>query len=94
MKKVVINQDSIIVEEEKKKIFGGVNIIRKEFSLDDIISVGKVQENGNFFALDIILKNNEEINLSNDEVDLISILNDLKDVSNNWKRFKLDIVEL
>lgn len=94
MKKVIITQNFIIIEEEKKKLFGGVNVIRKEVRLDDIISVGKIQENGNLFAVDIMLKDNDEINLSNDEVDLMSILNQLKEVSNNWERFKLDIVEI
>lgn len=94
MKKVIVTQNFIIIEEEKKKLFGGVNVIRKEVKLDDIISVGKVQENGNLFAVDIILKNNDEINLNNDEVDLISMLNQLKEVSNNWERFKLDVVEI
>lgn len=94
MKKVIISENFIIIEEEKKKLFGGVNITRKEVRLDDIISVGKIQENGNLFAIDIMLKNNDEINLSNDEVDLMSILNQLKEVSNNWERFKLDIVEI
>ena len=94
MKKVIISQDLIIVEEEKKKLFGGVKLIREEFRIEDIISVGKIQENGNFFAIDIMLKNDNEINLNNNEVDIVSILNDLKEISNNWERFKLEIVEI
>ena len=94
MKKVIITQNFIIIEEEKKKLFGGINVTRKEVRLDDIISVGKIQENGNLFGIDIILKNNDEINLNSDEVDLITILHQLQEVSNNWERFKLDIVEI
>ena len=59
MKKVIITQNFIIIEEEKKKIFGGVNVIKKEVRLDDIISIGKIQENGNIFAVDIMLKDND-----------------------------------
>lgn len=94
MKKVIISQDLIIVEEEKKKLFGGLKLIREEFRIEDIISVGKIQENGNFFAIDIMLKNDNEINLNNNEVDIVSMLNDLKEISNNWERFKLEIVEI
>lgn len=94
MKKVIISQDLIIVEEEKKKLFGGVKLIREEYKTQDIISVGKIQENGNFFAIDIMLKDNNEINLSKDDVNLVSILNDLEQISNNWEKFKLEIVEI
>ncbi len=94
MKKVIISKDTIIVEEEKKKLFGGVKLLREEFRIGDIISVGKIQENGNFFAIDIMLKNNKEINLNNDEADIVSVIKDLENVSNGWEKFKLDIIEI
>ena len=94
MKKVAISKDTIVVEEEKKKLFGGVKLLREEFRIEDIISVGKIQENGNFFAITIILEGNREINLSNDEVDIVAVIKDLENVSNGWEKFKLDIIEI
>ena len=43
-------------------MFIRIKLLREEFRIGDIISVGKIQENGNFFAITIILEGNREIN--------------------------------
>lgn len=59
MKTIHLINDSIVIEEEKKRLFS-TKMITKEILLDDIVEVRREEFKGNLNSMTICLKSNQE----------------------------------
>ena len=66
MKIIYLRKESILIEEEKKRLFS-TKIVEKEIFLDDIIEVTREEFKGNLNSMTIFLKNNQEEFLINEQ---------------------------